>query len=63
MASIRVIVKGTDGDHTVQSPTLSHEEVADQLEMVGVTLMNGADLFLPWLRCRAAAVLAAYSVD
>ena len=63
MASIRVIVKGTDGDHTVQSPTLSHEEVADQLEMVGTTLQNGADLCLPWLRCRAAAVLVAYSVD
>jgi hypothetical protein len=63
MASIRVIVKGTDSDHTVQSPTLADEEASDQLHKVGAMLASGADLQLPWLRCRAAAVLAAYRVD
>ena len=63
MASIRVILKGSDGDHTVQSPTLRSEEAADQLHVVGAVLASGNDLELPWLRCRAASVLAAYRVD
>ena len=59
MAQLRVIVRGTNTDHVLESPELTPEDGERQLKTVVEMLPTGKVIELPWATFQTNSVIAA----
>jgi hypothetical protein len=60
MPRIQILLKG---DHVLNSPTLSNEEVAEQLDAIQRSFSLADPLTLPWARVAPRVVVSAHEFE